>query len=72
LNGVQQRRPYSRTDLLGLLVKINVSPVGKLRTRPQRYPADTVDRVLNALGEKVVTMTQLRSVRRQAQKARAA
>jgi len=54
------------------MTKLHIRPVGKFRTRPQRYPADTPNRILDALGEKVVTMGQLRAVKRQVQKARAA
>lgn len=69
LKGVQQRRPYSRTGLLGILNKLQIRPVGKFRTHPSHYPPDTVNRVLDALGEKVVTMTQLRAERAKSRRA---
>ncbi len=72
LEGVRQRRPYSRTGLLNILKRLQIHPVGKIRSHPSHYPPNTIDKVLDALGEKVVTMTQLRAVKRQVQKARAA
>ena len=74
LDGVNQRYPITRTGLRSILIKIQVSPIGKIRVKPMRYPPDTVDRVLDAVaGRGVVTMRQLRAVKRQvALKARVA
>ena len=72
LEAIQERRPCSPASLRRYLRKLHVKPLGKLRTKPHRFPSDTPNRILGALGERVVTMTQLRSVKRQAQKARAA
>jgi hypothetical protein len=72
LEAIQERRPCSPASLRRYLRQLHVKPLGRLRTKPHRFPADTPNRILGALGEKVVTMTQLRAVKRQAQKARAA
>lgn len=42
-------RPFSRTGLLRHLDTLGISPIGA-RQRPQRYPADTADKVLAHLG----------------------
>jgi hypothetical protein len=71
LETVQERRPLSKASLRRHINKLRIEPADTSQTRPRRWPADTPTRVLDALGEKVVTMSQLRAVRRQAQKARA-
>lgn len=72
LEAIQVRRPCSPASLRRYFHKLRVKPVGSLRTNPQYYPADTAVRVLDALGEKVVTMQQLRAVKRHALAARKA
>ena len=72
LEAIQERRPCSVRSLRRYMKKLRIKPLDKMQTWPRRYAPDTPARVLDALGEKVVTMTQLRAVRRQAQKARAA
>ena len=69
---VQDRRPCSSRSVRRYLERLKIKPLGRLRTKPRYYPWDAPYRILDALGEKVVTMTQLRAVKRQAQKARAA
>jgi hypothetical protein len=71
LERVQDRRPCSPASARRYLRKLKIKPLGTIRTKPLYYPGDTPDRILFALGEKVVTMSQLRAVKRQAQKARA-
>jgi hypothetical protein len=72
LEAIQERRPCSAASLRRYFRKLQVKPLGSMRTNPRRYPSDAPGRILQALGEKVVTMGQLRAVKRQAQKARAA
>jgi hypothetical protein len=72
LEAIQERRPCSPVSVRRWIRKLQIKPLGTLRTKPRFYPADTPNRILDALGEKVVTMGQLRAVKRQAQKARAA
>ena len=72
LEAIQERRPCSPASVRRWIRKLRVKPLGTMRTSPRFYPPDTPNRILDALGEKVVTMSQLRAVKRQAQKARAA
>jgi hypothetical protein len=72
LEAIQERRPCSPASLRRYLRKLHIKPLGTMRTKPHRFATDAPARILDALGEKVVTMQQLRAVRRQAQKARAA
>lgn len=72
LERIQRLRPCSARNLFRLFKKLNITPEGTVKSYPLKYSPDTPDRILDALGEKVVTMQQLRAVKRQAQKARAA
>ena len=72
LEAIKPRRPCTARTVRRWIQKLKIEPLGSMRTRPFLYPADTPARILDALGEKVVTMGQLRAVKRQAQKARAA
>ena len=72
LKAIQARRPCSTASLRRYIRKLGIRPLGRLRTNPQHYPADTPAKVLDALGDKVLTMQQLLAIKRQAQKARAA
>ena len=72
LEAVTARRPCSPASVRRWIRKLGVKPIGTMRTKPRFYPVETPALILDALGEKVVTMTQLRAVKRQAQKARAA
>jgi hypothetical protein len=72
LEAIKPRRPCSAASVRRWIRKLGIKPIGLLRTRPQFYPVDTPARILDALGDKVVTMSQLRAVKRHAQKARAA
>jgi hypothetical protein len=65
-------KPVSQRQLYRYLAEFEIRPVSARRQTPQHYPDDTADRILSELGLKVVSMPQLRSARRQAQKARAA
>ncbi len=72
LEAIQERRPCSPKSLRRYFKRLRIKPVGSLRSKPHRFAPETPARILDALGEKVVTMSQLRAVKRQAQKARAA
>ena len=72
LEAITERRPCSPASLRRYFRKLGIKPIGSMRTSPQLYPPDAPSRILEALGEKVVTMTQLRAARSQARKARAA
>jgi hypothetical protein len=72
LEAIQERRPCSPASLRRYLRRLHIKPLGTLRTKPYRFEADTPGKILDALGEKVVTMQQLLAVKRKAQKARAA
>jgi len=73
LEAIQERRPCSPVSVRRWIRKLHIKPLGTMRTNPQFYPADTPVKILDALGEKVATMGQLRAVKRQAilRKARA-
>jgi hypothetical protein len=72
LESIQARRPCSPESLRRYLRKLKILPVGELRTRPRHYPGDSASKVLTALGDKVVTLSQLKAERAKAQRARAA
>ncbi len=72
LEAVSGRRPCSGATLRRYIRKLGIRPAGNLRTRPLRFSADTPNRILSALGEKIATMAELRAERARAQKARAA
>jgi hypothetical protein len=72
LEAIQERRPCSPSSLRRYLRTLNIKPLGTLRTKPHRFAPDAAAKILDALGEKLVTMGQLRAVKRQVQKARAA
>jgi hypothetical protein len=72
LEAINERRICSPKSLRRYLKTLKIKPLGSMRTNPRFYPGDTPARILDALGDKVVTMTQLRAIKRQAQKARAA
>jgi hypothetical protein len=72
LEAIQERRPCSRASLRRYIRKLHIRPLDKMQTSPRRYSPEAPAKILDALGEKVVTMQQLRAVKRQAQKARAA
>lgn len=72
LKAIQERRPCSPASLRRYIRKLRIRPLGRLRTNPQHYPADTPAKVLDALGDKVLTMQQLLAIKRQAKKERAA
>jgi hypothetical protein len=69
LEAIRERRPLSAASLRRHINKLKIQPVDTNHTRPRRWPADMPDRVLDALGEKVLTMTQLRSERAKARRA---
>ena len=71
LEAVRQHRPCSPKSLRRYIKQLGIRPPAKLRVKPYRYSQGSIIIVLDALGEKVVTMSQLRAVKRQAQKARA-
>lgn len=72
LKAITDRRPCSAGSLRRYIRKLHIKPVGTIRTRPYRFHPDAPQIILDALGDKVVTMQQLRAVKRHAQKARAA
>jgi hypothetical protein len=71
LKAVQERRPCSEATLRRYLRRLHIKPVGKLKTKPARYEPGAAQRVLGALGEKIVTLTQLRAERAKARRAAA-
>lgn len=48
---ILQHRPFSRESLYVHLRALRIKPLG-VRQSPQRYPADTADRLLTRLGFK--------------------
>lgn len=72
LEAIQERRPCSPVSVRRWIRKLRIKPLGTMRTKPRFYPAETPNLILDALGEKVITMSQMRAIKRQAQKARAA
>lgn len=65
-------RPCSKATLRRYFKKLHIKPEGAIRTRPARYAQDVPDKVITALGERIVTMPQLLAVKAKAQKARKA
>ena len=72
LEAIKERRPCSAGSLRRYIRKLDIKPVGTIRTRPRRFPLDAPVRILNALGHRIPTMNQLRAARAKAQKARPA
>ncbi|HYG23389.1 MAG TPA: hypothetical protein VEH04_11450 [Verrucomicrobiae bacterium] len=63
---VTERKPVSKRQLRRYFKPCEIQPVG-MRQRPQQYPDDAADRILAKLGLKIVSMAELRDVRRRAQ-----
>lgn len=72
LSEVSKRKPISEKSLYRYFKACNIKPVGAVRQRPQQYPADTVQRIEELLGLRIVSMETLRDVRRRAKAPRAA
>ena len=47
---VRPHKPMSRETVYTYLRRLRIHPVSKMRQRPQRYPEDTPQRILRALG----------------------
>ena len=62
---VSERKPVSQKQVFRYLKVCKIKPAG-LRQRPQQYPDDAADRILETLGLKIVSMNELRDVRRRA------
>ena len=60
---IKQRRPCSPATLRRYLKHLEIRPLGEIRTKPQWYGADAPGKVLDALGSRLVTLAQLRSIR---------
>ena len=70
---VNRFKRCKRGSVYNYIRSIGIKPVGKLRQRPQRYPDDAAEKIIEELGlDGVVGMRKLRAVRDQARKARAA
>ena len=77
LNEVRVAKTCSDIQLRRYITQLNIKPLG-VRQRPQRYPADTTEKVLEHLGiglpkaepVKLPTMRQLRAERDRSVKAR--
>jgi len=60
---IQPQKPLSRPAVYNYLKALKIKPIGA-RQKPQRYPEDSADRILQHLGlPHVVTMPQLRHAR---------
>jgi len=46
---VADKKPLSKRQIYRCLVSLAIRPIG-IRQRPQQYPADAADRILQALG----------------------
>jgi hypothetical protein len=66
---INERRPCSRSTLVRHMRKLGVMPVGKIRTCPLYYEADVPAKILEAVSGRIVTMPQLRAVKRQSRRA---
>lgn len=66
---LSRQKYVSRRQVYRYLSKLNIKPVGVIRTSPRRYPADAVDKILN-IGLGIPTMAQLADLRRRAMAAR--
>lgn len=63
LHRIRQLRPCSRAQLYRYLKALEISPAAGAQ-RPQRYPADTANRILThlgfmAMGQEIVSVDQL-------------
>lgn len=70
---VRLRDTCTRQNLYQHFKRLNIKPKTRHR-RPQLYPEGTTEKIVEWLKQngRVLSMTQLRAVKRQAQKARAA
>ena len=65
LRTLAPHKRVSRVHLYRYLKALKIGPVGAVNQRPQQYPGDTPQRILNYLGH-VITLPELREVRRRA------
>ena len=76
---IRVHKTCSESQALRYLKRMGIKPVG-VRQRPQRYPADTAERILSELGfvaedaapaTRIPSMAELRAVRAKSQGGRA-
>ena len=70
LAAVNEQRPCAKTTLINHLQKLQIGSLTK--ERPHRFAPDTPQRVLKSMNTRIVTLRELRAVKRKAQEARAA
>jgi hypothetical protein len=59
-------KPVSRRQVLRYMRTCKIRPAGELRQKPEHYPADSAERILERLGLRIVSMRELRAERRRA------
>jgi hypothetical protein len=59
-------KPVSRRQLMRYMRKCKIKRAGKIHQKPERYPADSGERILAQLGLRIIGLPELRDERRRA------